>query len=365
MTTRFLKLMTIAVPILFLTAAVPVSAQALNGCDVGLQVYLDGDTEAAIPHFTACIEQDADNDDEKTIALFRRAVAYRVLEDDDAFTEDFLEGIRLDANSTVEDPMGYWDQLVALHPTSPWAFQGRGKSHRDHERHKLALTDHGQAVTLAPDDPQHHADLGFTYQAARQFEPAIAKLTDAIKLLPEIESGDGELGGNAAQASANEDSGDAEAQENAAAARTVRAFYFNGRADIYGDLGDFGAAIADLNTALRLDPNYRPSNNGLAWIYASARSSEHRNGALAVEHALRAMESLPEDAGANAVATIRDTLAAAFAESGDFINAIKEQELAIGLAAKNDLSHYETGFAEKLALYLDNKPYVAGSDWRE
>ena len=64
---------------------------------------------------------------------------------------------------------------------------------------------------------------------------------------------------------------------------------------------------------------------------------------------------------ANAVATIRDTLAAAFAESGDFINAIKEQELAIGLGGQNnDLSHYESGFAEKLALYLENKPYVAG-----
>ena len=173
---RFLYLMTIVTPILLLIGVGPAAALEPTDCGAGLQIYQDGETEAAIPHFTACIEQDADNDGEKATALFRRAIAYRVLEDNDAFTEDFLEGIRLDREFNGRGSR--WD--IGIN-SSRYTRRARGRF-KDAEKpigimngSNWRLRIMVEAVTLAPDDPQHHADLGFTYQAARQFEQAIAK----------------------------------------------------------------------------------------------------------------------------------------------------------------------------------------------
>jgi tetratricopeptide (TPR) repeat protein len=62
--------------------------------------------------------------------------------------------------------------------------------------------------------------------------------------------------------------------------------------------------------------------NNKAWLLATAKDEALRDGALAVEAALAAVAE--EDN-----ASYRDTLAAAYAEAGDFVRAAEEQEKAI------------------------------------
>lgn len=90
--------------------------------------------------------------------------------------------------------------------------------------------------------------------------------------------------------------------------------------------------------------------NNLAWILATAPDPKIRNGREAVTVATRACKALDWKAGET-----MDTLAAAYAEAGDFDNAVKWQVKAIELKA-DDKSFVEIS-RERVALYRQRKPY--------
>ena len=52
-----------------------------------------------------------------------------------------------------------------------------------------------------------------------------------------------------------------------------------------------------------------------------------------------------------------NTLAAAYAEIGNFKAAIEWQEKAIELLSEEDRAEYETDFKKRLELYKSGKPY--------
>jgi hypothetical protein len=82
---------------------------------------------------------------------------------------------------------------------------------------------------------------------------------------------------------------------------------------------------------------------------ATCPEERHRDGKRAVEAAKRACELTGLTS-----AEILDTLAAAYAESGDFPKAVEYQEKAIGLW--HDASTKREGEI-RLNLYKDRKPY--------
>lgn len=96
------------------------------------------------------------------------------------------------------------------------------------------------------------------------------------------------------------------------------------RSYAYRQSGDVGKAIADLETAMKFDPlAYEPVND-LAWIYATAKARKYRNGKKAVELATKACEmTLYKDWNT------LDTLAAAYAASADYKNALQWVATAI------------------------------------
>jgi hypothetical protein len=96
--------------------------------------------------------------------------------------------------------------------------------------------------------------------------------------------------------------------------------------------GQFDQAIQSFNKAIEIDPNYAPAYNSLAWLYATAKEPRFHNGEKAVELALKACEL----SGWNNPYYL-DTLGAAYARKGDFINAVKWQEKTLAFPEfKND-----------------------------
>ena len=122
-----------------------------------------------------------------------------------------------------------------------------------------------------------------------------------------------------------------------------------GRGYAWLQQGEFEKAISDYSEAVRLDPGDYSALNACAWIWSTCPDHRYRDGKKAVESATRACRlTLWKDAD------LLDTLAAAYAETGDFEAAAKKQSDAIELLADQNK---QADFRARLALYQQKKPY--------
>ncbi len=128
-----------------------------------------------------------------------------------------------------------------------------------------------------------------------------------------------------------------------------RAFYNRAETKMSG--GEFAEAISDYEAAVRVNPGHALALNDLAWLRATCLVAEFRDGAKAVEQASKASE-LTNFKKAHYVGT----LAAAYAEAGDFDSAVKRQKKAIDLLTEEE-EELRADFEERLKLYQSGKPY--------
>ena len=107
-------------------------------------------------------------------------------------------------------------------------------------------------------------------------------------------------------------------------------------------------ALADYQEAIKLNPKKTQAFNDLAWLQATSRDPVCRDGADAVINATIACE------GNNFrdYATL-DTLAAAYAEQGNFPLAVRWQQEAVSLAPLSQLKTFQS----RLTLYRSGKPH--------
>ena len=114
---------------------------------------------------------------------------------------------------------------------------------------------------------------------------------------------------------------------------------------------EYDKAIADYDQAIALDPKFAMAYNRRAWLWATCPDEKYRDGKKAVESATRACE-LTDWKDADSL----NTLAATCAEAGDFDTAVKWEEKALGLLAKDD-EPSRKDYDARLTLYQAKKPY--------
>jgi cytochrome c-type biogenesis protein CcmH/NrfG len=123
-------------------------------------------------------------------------------------------------------------------------------------------------------------------------------------------------------------------------------------ADVYQVEGKTSLAIDFYRRALNLNPRQLITLNNLAWILATNRDPRLRNGAEAVELARRASEishyRYPRALG---------TLAAAYAEAGQFASAVTTAEEARALALERGELELAAKNEELLALFRSGTAY--------
>ena len=141
------------------------------------------------------------------------------------------------------------------------------------------------------------------------------------------------------------------------------------RGDAYLNIGDHGAAIADFEAALKIEPEDTALLNNLAWVLATSPDDELRDGKRAIELATKACE-LTEYKKPH----ILSTLAAAYAETGDFDKAREWSDKSIEVnradldeAQKKgdedqvtELTEMGEQLEKELASYKDGKPCASG-----
>lgn len=125
----------------------------------------------------------------------------------------------------------------------------------------------------------------------------------------------------------------------------------SGRSNAQLSIGEQKAAIEGYEQAIKLQPEDSHILNNLAWVLATSPDDGLRNGQRSLELAKKACEVTNYEA-----AHILSTLAAAYAETGDFDEAKKWAQKAVDKGTDEDIVGH---LKEELASYEQKKP------WRE
>jgi len=248
----------------------------------------------------------------ESLADLERAVE---LAPDDPGARLLRARIRLQADDE-QGALADVESVLREAPDNPAALEMRGLMAAGRQDFAAAIRDFRRLVSKRPDDPALLGQLGLLYLAANQPRKAIERFTRAI-----------------------------EADDEHFASR-------RGRSDAQISIGNHEEALADLEVALTLKPDDTGVLNNLAWLLATSPDDELRDGARAIELATKACEATEWRQ-----AHIISTLAAGYAEQGDFDNAKKYSRKAV-----------ETGGVdEEITQQLEGEleSYEKGKPWRE
>ena len=134
----------------------------------------------------------------------------------------------------------------------------------------------------------------------------------------------------------------------------VDAAYFL-RGEIFANRGEWSKAQGDFDRAIALSSGGQNVSLALAhqaWLFATWPDAPKRDGAKAITLALRAIKL--RDRAAN-----HDVLAAAYAETGQFDGAVREETNAMNRLQREKDRKALPDYEARLALYQKNMPYRA------
>jgi tetratricopeptide (TPR) repeat protein len=199
-------------------------------------------------------------------------------------------------------------RALSYDPTFAVAYMNRAFSHSARQEYLPAIADYSQTIRLNPASVESYLSRGVLYQKDGDSTSAMADFDQAIKLDP----------------------------KNGVP-------YFDRGFAFFG-LGQEDAALGDFQQAISLAPDYAPAFEEAALILATSPQAELRNGTQAVNYALKAgaLEKWSDPGRL-------DVLAAAYAEAGDFDNAIKWEGQYLGKPGLSVASRSEA--TDRLALY--------------
>jgi len=261
--------------------------------------------------------------------LVERARVFEFREDHAAALAELNEAERLDPGNPVvlllradifrqmeeyDKAMADVDRALRLRPGLDMALRFRAALLADQGKYAEAIGQLEALVAKSPEDLESRMQLAYLYTLDRKQQKSIEIFTDILRKDP----------------------------RNVAALR--------GRADTYLGIGKHAEAIADYEQAVKLRPDDPGILNNFAWVLATSPKDELRNGRRALEMAERACKLTDYQQ-----AHILSTLAAAYAELGDFDSARKWSEKAVELGSED----------QKAALRKELESYVARKPFRE
>jgi tetratricopeptide (TPR) repeat protein len=294
---------------------------------LGIALLLSKDIEKARAAFGRAIELEPD----AAGPLLQRARVLAVEGKNDEALADIKQAVDLEpANlaalllrARIHQQAGDGDAAMAdveavleTSPDLPAALELRGLMAAERRDYEAAIRDFRRLAARNPDDIAVIGQLGLLYLAANQPREAIARFTRALEI----------------------------DEKNFPCRR--------GRSDAAISIGDHPAALSDLEKALELKPDDSGVLNNLAWLLATSPDDDLRDGKRAIDLATKACEETTWKE-----AHVISTLAAAYAETGDFDNARKYARKAVETGKDDDT------VANQLAAELDS--YESGKPWRE
>jgi tetratricopeptide (TPR) repeat protein len=295
-------------------------------------------------------------------AFFNRGRTWGLKKEFPSALADLSHAIRLDPrNALAYSTRGYirqqldeldrafkdYNHAIKLDPRLAIAYIDRGTAWAARNEFQKALADLNAAVRLEPGNALAYASRGIIWQAIQEHVKAIDDFAEAIRIDPDCELAYLNRG---AIWHENKEYSRAIADYSAAIRIDPHdALAYRARGDAWRDKLKYDEALADYSEAIRLDPTSAESLNNRAWLLATCPDAGFRDGKEAVRSAIKACDLTQWK-----IASLLDTLSAAYAEAGQFDDAVKSQEWAIALlTTEAEKADYRT----RLTLYASRQPF--------
>jgi tetratricopeptide (TPR) repeat protein len=235
-----------------------------------------------------------------------------------------------------------------MNPSNGIAYNNRGLSYRHQKQLDLAMADFNEAIRLNPNHPAAYVNRAAEYLLMGKYDLAMIDLDHCIRLNPNSSNAHTNRALAWSYGRARNDLAMEDVKE-ALRLDPKNGFAYSVRGELLARQGRYDQAIADYDHATRLDPNSDEAFRGRAWLLATCPDDRLRDGKRAYQDAVAAGRLSGFSDGRHL-----DALAAAYAECGDFKNAVSYQEKALGLHAQE---YYRKSGQERLVLYRSGKPF--------
>ena len=202
-----------------------------------------------------------------------------------------------------ESAIKEYTEAIRLNPQFSWPYNNRGLARAAQSDFENALKDYAEAIRLDPKYAFAFNNRGLVWAAKSEFENAMSDYNEAIRVNPKY------------------------------------AFPYHNRGVVWIKRNDYRKAIADFAEAIQLDPLFAAP---------TCPDPSFRAGKEAIVFATKACELT----GWKSYAEL-DTLAAAYAEAGEFTSAVIWGLTALEKAPDSERS----AASERLDLYRAGKPY--------
>jgi tetratricopeptide (TPR) repeat protein len=192
-----------------------------------------------------------------------------------------------------------------------------------------AIVRFSEQIRLAPQDSEAHNARGLLWNAKGEYDIAIRDFNDAIALNPNNAA----AYGNRAVAWRRKGDCDQAVADYTAAIRLNphSSLLYRNRGIAERCRGAYAAALTDFEQAIRTSPDHAEGYNSRAWLLATCPDEDFRDGEKAVLDAKKACALTGWKS-----AEVLGTLAAAYAEQGNFEEAIAWQTKAHELASEDE-----------------------------
>jgi len=218
------------------------------------------------------------------------------------------------------------------------------------QEYTQALAIWRKALELDPDDAKSHNDLGVNLYLLGSPEEAFQQLRESIRINPMLVEGHYNLGRFLLQ----------QGHPDQAVPELERTLTLSPRfssaqealANAYVALGKQDEALALWHRVLTVQPNSVAALIGAARILATTTDDTLRNGAEAVTLSSRANDFT---SGTNP--SVLDVVAEAYAEAGQFSQALTFANRALDLAVAKGDDAMATAIRSRIQLYTNNTPY--------
>jgi tetratricopeptide (TPR) repeat protein len=269
-----------------------------SGCwmahnNLGMVLFEKGQLDEAIRHYRRTLEMQPD-----------------------FWDADYNLGTALLGKGQVDEAIFYCDKAVRMQPNDPDAHVAFANALLQKKRTDDAIAHYQKAVAIRPDYFFARYGLGHALLEKGKLDSAIEHSRAALLIQP-----------------------------NNADCHTVLAIALD-------EKGQWAEAIQHYEKALEISPQSISALNNLAWLLAAGSNASLRNGARAIQFAQQADQL----SGGTNVLVLR-TLAAAYAEAGQFGKAIETAHAAMQLGQSQRDDSLATELQQEIALYELGLPY--------